>query len=121
VAAAGVKVCVASQGKPDKTELTLGITGLRGLFGADALFSAYSVPRGKPHPDLFLLAARSMGTSPGRTVVVEDTAIGVTGAVAAGTRVLGFAPDGDGTALTEAGAAEVLPSLADLPVRLGIG
>ncbi len=120
VSAAGVKVCVASQGKPEKTELTLSLTGLRELFGADALFSAYSVARGKPHPDLFLHAARSMGASPERSVVVEDTAIGVTAAVAAGIRVLGFAPDGDGAALTEAGAAEVLGSLAELPARLGL-
>jgi beta-phosphoglucomutase-like phosphatase (HAD superfamily) len=120
VSAAGVKVCVASQGKPEKTELTLGITGLRELFGADALFSAYSVARGKPHPDLFLHAARSMGAGAERTVVIEDTSIGVTAAVAAGMRVLGFAPDDDGATLTEAGAAEVLPSLAELPARLGI-
>jgi HAD superfamily hydrolase (TIGR01509 family) len=120
VSGAGVKVCVASQGKPEKTELTLGITGLRELFGADALFSAYSVARGKPHPDLFVHAARSMGATPERTVVVEDTSIGVTGAAAAGMRVLGFAPDGDGAVLTRAGAAEVIASLAELPARLGI-
>jgi HAD superfamily hydrolase (TIGR01509 family) len=120
VSAAGIGVCVASQGKQEKTEMTLGVTGLRPLFGADALFSAYDVPRGKPHPDLFLHAARAMGAPPERTVVVEDTAIGVSGGVAAGMRVLGFAPDDDGAALLAAGAAEVLPDLAELPAWLGI-
>jgi len=33
IKAAGMRVCVASQGKPEKTELTLGVTGLRGMFG----------------------------------------------------------------------------------------
>ena len=43
VIAAGAAVCVASQGKRAKTELTLTLTGLRDLFGADALFSADDV------------------------------------------------------------------------------
>src|SRR5207244_2679524 len=59
--AAGLRTCVASQGKPEKVRLTLGLTGLIGLFDGDALFSAYSVARGKPHPDLFLHAATRMG------------------------------------------------------------
>ena len=119
ISAAGVSVCVASQGKLEKTELTLSLTGLRDLFGAHALFSAYSVPRGKPHPDLFLHAAESMGATPERSVVTEDTIIGASAAVAAGMRVFGYAADSDAAALREAGA-EVIHSLAELPVKLGI-
>ncbi len=48
VKAAGIAVCVASQGKRAKTELTLGLTGLRALFSDHAIFSAYDVARGKP-------------------------------------------------------------------------
>jgi beta-phosphoglucomutase-like phosphatase (HAD superfamily) len=44
LSAAGVAVCVASQGRLEKTRLTLGLTGLRDLFAAGALFSAESVP-----------------------------------------------------------------------------
>jgi beta-phosphoglucomutase-like phosphatase (HAD superfamily) len=47
--AAGVAVCVASQGKLEKTRLSLSLCGLDGWFAAERLFSAYSVPRGKPH------------------------------------------------------------------------
>jgi HAD superfamily hydrolase (TIGR01509 family) len=120
ISAAGIPVCVASQGKREKTELTLSLTGLRDLFGPDALFSAYSVARGKPHPDLFLHAAAVMGAAPGDTVVVEDTAIGATAGVAAGMRVLGYAAtDADGTALT---AARAVPftAFAELPGLLGL-
>src|SRR6185312_5249534 len=78
VSAAGVAVCVASQGKLSKTQLTLGLTGLRGLFEERALFSAQSVAHGKPAPDLFLHAADAMGATPSRCVVVEDTPSGVT-------------------------------------------
>jgi hypothetical protein len=56
--AADVAVCVASQGKLEKTRLSLGLTGLRDLFRADALFSAYSVPRGKLHPISFYTLRR---------------------------------------------------------------
>jgi HAD superfamily hydrolase (TIGR01509 family) len=120
VRAAGIDVCVASQGKPEKTELTLGLTGLRPLFGDDALFSAYSVPRGKPYPDLFLYAAASMGAPPARCVVVEDTELGVRAATAAKMRVFAYVADADMAALRAAGAAAVLHRLADFPAAIGI-
>ncbi len=119
ISAAGVAVCVASQGKTEKTKLSLGLTGLRHLFPGAALFSAYSVPRGKPHPDLFLYAAAVMEAKPTRCAVVEDTASGVTAAVAAGMRALGYVADSDEVALRRAGA-EVLRSLDELPALLGL-
>ncbi len=120
ITAAGVAVCVASQGKLEKTRLSLGLTGLRDLFGRDALFTAYSVPRGKPYPDLFLRAAAVMNAQPSRCAVVEDTPSGVTAAVSAGMRAFGYAADSDELALREAGA-ETLRSLEHLPALLGLG
>jgi HAD superfamily hydrolase (TIGR01509 family) len=119
VQAAGVRVCVASQGKLEKTRLTLRLTGLDRLIPGDAVFSAYSVPRGKPDPDLFLYAARQMGAEPAACVVVEDTASGVRAAVAARMRVLGYAADSDEPALRDAGA-QVFYSLDELPDLLGL-
>ncbi|MCQ6554183.1 HAD family phosphatase [Streptomyces sp. C10-9-1] len=46
------------------------------------------VPRTKPHPDPYLLAARGLGAEPARCAVVEDTATGVASAEAAGCRVV---------------------------------
>jgi HAD superfamily hydrolase (TIGR01509 family) len=119
VRAGGVAVCVASQGKLEKTELSLELTGLRSLFADRSLFSAYAVARGKPHPDIFLHAAAEMGVEPSRCVVVEDTPSGVTGAVSAGMRVFGYVADSDEQALLRAGA-EVLRSLRELPALLGL-
>jgi len=116
---AGIPVCVASQGSLQKTQLTLGLTGLRSLFSADALFSGQLVPRGKPHPDLFLHAAATMGATPSRCVVVEDTASGVTAAVAAGMRAIGYAADSDEAALRRSGA-EILSRLVGLAEMLAI-
>jgi HAD superfamily hydrolase (TIGR01509 family) len=120
VLAAGVGVCVASQGKLEKTRLSLELTGLRGLFDERALFSAESAPRGKPHPDLFLNAARTMGAEPAACAVVEDTPSGVTAAVAAGMRAIGYAADSDEAALRAAGA-EIVHSLDEVPGLLGLG
>ncbi|AWI27738.1 HAD family phosphatase [Streptomyces tirandamycinicus] len=46
------------------------------------------VPRTKPHPDPYLLAARGVGADPSRCAVIEDTATGVAAAEAAGCRVV---------------------------------
>jgi len=120
IKAAGVRVCVASQGKLEKTRLSLELTRLDPLFGDEVLFSAYSVARGKPHPDLFLHAAQTMATEPARCAVVEDTPSGVTAAASAGMRVLGYAADSDASALRRAGA-EVFMAMEELPGLLGLG
>ncbi|NUK03192.1 HAD family hydrolase [Streptomyces lunaelactis] len=46
------------------------------------------VPRTKPHPDPYLLAADGRGADPARCAVIEDTATGVASAEAAGCRVV---------------------------------
>ncbi len=120
IRAAGVPVCVASQGKLEKTRLSLRLTGLDAFFPDEVLFSAHSVARGKPHPDLFLHAAATMVVEPSHCAVVEDTPSGVTAAVSAGMRALGYAADSDAVALRRAGP-ETLFVLHALPVMLGVG
>jgi HAD superfamily hydrolase (TIGR01509 family) len=119
IKAAGLAVCVASQGKLQKTQLSLDLTGLRHLFPARTLFSAYQVPRGKPYPDLFLHAAHAMGAQPPDCIVVEDTPSGVVAAVGANMRTFGYAADSDETALRRAGA-EIFHSLDELPGLIGL-
>jgi HAD superfamily hydrolase (TIGR01509 family) len=119
VKAAGLKVCVASQGALEMTRMTLGLTGLRDLFASDALFSAHDVPRPKPDPALFRHAAAKMGARPSRCVVVEGTVSGVAAAVAAGMRAVGYAADSDRNALSNAGA-ELLRTLTQIPEMLAI-
>ncbi|NGN42831.1 HAD family hydrolase [Mesorhizobium sp. CGMCC 1.15528] len=92
VEAAGIPFCVASSGKPEKMQMTLGGTGLLPYF-EHAMFSATMVERGKPFPDLFLHAAKQMGFAPADCIVIEDTVAGVTAGVSAGMRV--FAYHGD--------------------------
>jgi HAD superfamily hydrolase (TIGR01509 family) len=56
----------------------------------DAVASSEDVKRGKPHPDLFLCAARLLGVLPGQCTVIEDSEVGVQAALAAEMRVLRF-------------------------------
>jgi HAD superfamily hydrolase (TIGR01509 family) len=116
---AGLRVCVASQGKLEKTRLSLALTGLDHLFPEHVRFSAYSVANGKPAPDLFLHAATTMGVELSGCAVVEDTPSGVQAAVAAGMRAIGYTADSDERTLREAGA-ELLRSLDELPHLLGL-
>jgi HAD superfamily hydrolase (TIGR01509 family) len=122
VTAAGIPVCVASQGSLAKTEGSLTMTGLDDLLPAGVRFSAHLVPRGKPHPDLFLHAAATMGHTPASCVVVEDTPSGVTAAVRAGMPVYGYSADSDERALREAGArtAGTLEEITKLLLGSGV-
>ena len=87
---AGIATCVASSGSHEKMRLTLGLTGLYETFDG-RIFSVSDVERGKPAPDLFLHAARTMGASPANAAVVEDSVTGVRAAAAAGIACFGFA------------------------------
>jgi HAD superfamily hydrolase (TIGR01509 family) len=117
---AGRPYCVASSGRIEKMQATLGSTGLLPTF-ADVLFSATMVGRGKPAPDLFLHAAQTMGHPPTACVVIEDSLPGVQAAVAAGMRVCAYtaAPYVDAAAYQALGA-EVFDDMGQLPGLLGL-
>jgi HAD superfamily hydrolase (TIGR01509 family) len=108
-----IPCCVASSGTHDKMNLTLSTTGLLERFHG-RLFSATEVPRGKPHPDVFLHAAKQMGVDPVRTAVVEDSPAGVTAGIAAGMTVFGYAAMMDAQRLRAAGAT-VFQDMGELP------
>ena len=118
IVAADVPVCVASSATAERTRVKLEPAGLLKFFG-EHVFSAYDVAKGKPAPDLFLDAARRMGFEPRDCVVIEDAAVGVEAAMAAGMRVLGYAPKGDRQGLNDLGA-EVFVSMAEVPSLLGL-
>jgi HAD superfamily hydrolase (TIGR01509 family) len=88
--AQGVPFCVASNGTHAKVNFTLGHTGLLARF-VGRIFTAEDVAHAKPAPDLFLLAARTLGADPAHTTVVEDTPTGIRAARTAGMRAIGYA------------------------------
>jgi HAD superfamily hydrolase (TIGR01509 family) len=65
--------------------------GLADAFGAHVYSGHEHVDRGKPAPDIYLYAARRLGVPIEQAVVIEDSPVGVTGALASGARVVGLA------------------------------
>jgi HAD superfamily hydrolase (TIGR01509 family) len=80
---------VASSSQPERIELSLAVTGLWPRFEGRA-FSSTMVAHGKPAPDLFLHAARTLGYAPAACLVVEDSPAGIMAAQAANMRVVAF-------------------------------
>ena len=80
---------IASNSPEDRVAAALDIAGLRPWF-TGPITTFEHVARGKPAPDVFIEAARRADTPPQSCLVIEDSVTGVTAAVAAGCRVLGF-------------------------------
>lgn len=81
--------CVASSGMESKMRFNLNLVGLLPYF-ENKLFSCYTIQKFKPEPDVFLWAARTMGFQPHECVVIEDSVLGVQGALKGGFDVFGF-------------------------------
>jgi HAD superfamily hydrolase (TIGR01549 family) len=87
--AAGVRIACATAGDPDN--IAFAVAGLRLHDFFDAAVGAHDVARGKPAPDLFLLAAARIGVEPEQCLVFEDAPLGIEGARRAGMRAVAIA------------------------------
>jgi len=77
---------VASSGAHQKIKQNLLCAKLIDFF--EQRFSAEDVAHGKPAPDVFLLAANTMGIEPQNCLVIEDSHAGMQAAVAAGMQLI---------------------------------
>lgn len=84
--AEGIKTAVATSGPRKKLMAGLTRSGLLPYF--DCLNTGEEVRRGKPQPDIFLLASRRLGVAPERCFVIEDTTVGAQAGIAAGMNVI---------------------------------
>ena len=84
----GLKTAVASSSGYDLIGLILSRLGISEYF--DSITSGNDVKRGKPSPDIFLLAAERIGAEPSECLVVEDSENGVKAAKSAGMKALGY-------------------------------
>ncbi|MFD7988047.1 HAD family hydrolase [Kitasatospora indigofera] len=109
-----VPYCLASSAHHAWIRTALDLTGLRGYVPEERIFSAQDVGVGKPAPDLFLHAARTLGADPARCLVVEDSVNGVLAARAAGMDVYGYTALTDPAKLTAAGATGLVGDLSGI-------
>ena len=95
-------------------------------FGNHVYSGREHVEHGKPAPDIYLYAARQLGVCIGECVILEDSEVGATGALASGARVIGLAAgrhcvDGHADALWALGVEEVANSFDEVRRLLGLG
>ena len=105
----GLPLAVATSSSRRTAERHLGQAGLLGHFRT--LATRDDVVRGKPHPDLYLEAARRLGVAPGRCLAFEDSNNGLTAAHAAGTLAIMVPDIMPPTDEVRAKCAAVLPDL----------
>jgi len=112
------KTAVASSSDSTGLDFKLRKTNLKHFFGPH-IYSGEQVERGKPDPDLFLLAAQKLDVAPAACLVIEDSVNGVHAARSAGMEVWGFtggshADEGLANRLREVGAARVFSNFEEM-------
>jgi HAD superfamily hydrolase (TIGR01509 family) len=123
--AEGLPVAIATSAPADNVPHTLGELGLRERLRC--VVRSDEVPRGKPHPDVFLEAARRIGVDASGCLAFEDAPLGVVSARGAGMRVVGVTTSFSAAAFAEHDAAPDLciadftELLADRGALLGRG
>jgi HAD superfamily hydrolase (TIGR01509 family) len=123
---ADLPIAVASSSSTRWLHAHLAHLGLAESFGEHVYSGREHVERGKPEPDLYLFAADRLGVPIDEAVVIEDSEVGATGAVASGARVIGLAAgshclDGHEDSLRALGVAEVAHSFDEVRQLLRLG
>lgn len=107
---AALPSAVATSGSRSRVEQTLETLNLCKCFRT--IVTGNDVERGKPAPDLFLLAAQALRINPNRILVCEDAVAGVLAAKTAGMKCVGIAANGRESLLKQAGADLVIEDFA---------
>ena len=106
--AEGWRQAIASAAPRLNVEAILAALGIAGYF--DAISSAEDVQRGKPDPQVYLIAAERVAVRPERCIVIEDAPAGVAGAHRGGMRAIGIR-----SSHPDLQADIVVDTLAELP------
>ena len=83
--AKGIRVAIVSSSR--NTPIILRQIGLSNAF--DAVSDGNQITHSKPHPEVFLLAAKLLQLPPAECLVVEDADAGIEAALAGGMKALG--------------------------------
>lgn len=116
---------VASSSSTRWVRTHLAHLGLEGAFEPHIYSGKEHVARGKPAPDLYLHAAKALGVDMLRTVILEDSKVGATGALASGATVIGLAAgrhcfDGHAEVLRGVGVEVIAHSFDDVARLVGL-
>src|SRR5262249_5989223 len=115
--AAGFRQAIGSSAPRKNLDLILSLTGTERFF--DAVVSQEETHRGKPDPEVFLVAASKLHIEPAHCLVIEDAVAGVEAAKAGRMKCIAvrFIEHHGEAALRKAGADRVVKSLAEVSVE----
>lgn len=82
--------CIATGGVWSKTQHKIKAVNISKYFDDNRIFTADMVEKGKPEPELFLLAAKKMNYLPKDCIIIEDSLAGMTAGLRANMTVLAF-------------------------------
>jgi len=117
--ARGIGLALATSGHRAVTETKLGYQPFLQSIAVRVCGDDPRLSRGKPAPDIFLLAAAELGVAPAQCMVVEDSRLGVQAGLAAGMRTVALVDTRYGfTDEQFAGAVQIVHSLADIDLSL---
>jgi HAD superfamily hydrolase (TIGR01509 family) len=109
-------IALVTSGEHWKVNAVLTQLQLEHVFTATVTVA--DIPRGKPNPDCYLLAAQHLNKLPEQCIVFEDALSGVKAAIAAGALCIGVQP-WDGKPLLQAGARYVVPDFTVISLQAG--
>jgi HAD superfamily hydrolase (TIGR01509 family) len=115
--AAGIRLAVATAAPRENREMVLSALGLASRFEVVAGPEGADI-RGKPAPDIYLLASRALDLPPASCLAFEDAVNGVLSARAAGLEAVGVLTSASEAELSEAGARFVVRDFTALPAEL---
>lgn len=84
----GFKIAVATSSFGENAENAIKRLRLKSY--VDVIVSVEMVSKTKPSPDIFLMAAKLLGSAPEECIVIEDSRNGVAAARSAGMKVIGY-------------------------------
>lgn len=84
----GIKTAIATTAPAKNRDFALKSLGLEDKF--EVILGDEHVSQGKPHPEIYLLAAEKLGVSPSKCLVFEDSPPGVASGKNAGMTVVGI-------------------------------
>jgi beta-phosphoglucomutase len=114
---AGFRLAVGSSGPPENVALAVARLGAGPYF--NALITGKDVTRGKPDPQVYLVAAERLGVAPANCAVIEDAPVGIAAANSAGMASIALLSTGH-TAESVVAARLIVRSLRELsPARIG--
>lgn len=101
-----IPIGLATMGDQNNIDLTLKGLGVTPFFHSTT--GGHQVKKGKPNPEIFLMAAKKLGITPSDCLAFEDTQSGIAAAQAAGMEVVGIATQFSEKKLLELGCVATL-------------